>query len=81
MAAPQGLEEIPEGKNTLSQYIISGAEPHHGVVKFTLLTYLRFTGQIESNYDEVIESFDDMKLKPELLRGMYIRLHWKFCPY
>jgi hypothetical protein len=30
---------------------------------------LRFTGQIESNYDEITDSFDAMNLKPELLRG------------
>ena len=29
------------------------------------------TGQIESNYDEVTDSFDAMNLKAELLRGMY----------
>jgi hypothetical protein len=28
------------------------------------------TGQIESNYDEITDSFDAMDLKPELLRGM-----------
>ncbi|KAH0559582.1 hypothetical protein GP486_003898, partial [Trichoglossum hirsutum] len=28
-------------------------------------------GQIESNYDETIDSFDSMNLKPELLRGVY----------
>ncbi|KAH0543055.1 translation initiation factor eIF4A [Glutinoglossum americanum] len=28
-------------------------------------------GQIESNYDETIDSFDAMNLKPELLRGVY----------
>ncbi|KAE8134237.1 P-loop containing nucleoside triphosphate hydrolase protein [Aspergillus pseudotamarii] len=28
-------------------------------------------GQIESNYDEVVDSFDSMDLKPELLRGVY----------
>lgn len=28
------------------------------------------SNQIESNYDETVESFDDMALKPELLRGM-----------
>jgi translation initiation factor 4A len=32
-------------------------------------------GQIESNYDETVDSFDDMKLKPELLRGKYTLLH------
>jgi superfamily II DNA/RNA helicase len=28
-------------------------------------------GQIESNYDEVTDSFDNMNLKAELLRGVY----------
>jgi hypothetical protein len=28
-----------------------------------------FSGQIESNYDEVTDSFDAMNLKSELLRG------------
>lgn len=28
-----------------------------------------FAGQIESNYDEVTDSFDNMNLKAELLRG------------
>jgi hypothetical protein len=37
------------------------------------LTHLLFTGQIESNYDEVTDSFDAMNLKPELLRGKSIR--------
>lgn len=35
------------------------------------LTLLRTTGQIESNYDETVDSFDEMNLKPELLRGIY----------
>lgn len=28
-------------------------------------------GQIESNYDETVDSFDNMNLKAELLRGVY----------
>lgn len=32
------------------------------------------SAQIESNYDEVTDSFDSMSLKPELLRG---KLHDK----
>ena len=28
-------------------------------------------GLVETNYDEVIESFDDMGLKEDLLRGIY----------
>jgi hypothetical protein len=28
-------------------------------------------GTVETNYDEVIESFDDMGLKEDLLRGIY----------
>lgn len=35
------------------------------------LTPPRATGQIESNYDEITETFDDMQLKSELLRGVY----------
>lgn len=31
--------------------------------------FLNDTGQIESNYDETVDSFDDMNLKSELLRG------------
>ena len=31
-------------------------------------------GQIESNYDETVDSFDDMSLKSELLRGTLPRL-------
>ena len=34
------------------------------------LAFSAATGQIESNYDEVTDSFDAMDLKPELLRGM-----------
>jgi hypothetical protein len=29
------------------------------------------TGQIESNYDETVDSFDEMNLKSELLRGKH----------
>ena len=35
------------------------------------LTLLCPAAQIESNYDEVTETFDDMQLKSELLRGVY----------
>jgi hypothetical protein len=31
----------------------------------------RISGQIESNYDETVDSFDAMNLKAELLRGVY----------
>lgn len=37
--------------------------------KQTMLTIA--TGQIESNYDEVTDSFDSMDLKSELLRGRF----------
>lgn len=30
-------------------------------------------GQIESNYDETVDNFDSMDLKPELLRGTFRR--------
>lgn len=42
-------------------------------------------GQIESNYDEVTDSFDNMNLKAELLRGMLkmtkIRNRWKLTNF
>ena len=34
-------------------------------------TLLNEDGTVETNYDEVIESFDDMGLKEDLLRGIY----------
>ena len=34
-------------------------------------TTLTEDGLVETNYDEVIESFDDMGLKEDLLRGIY----------
>lgn len=34
-------------------------------------TDIVITGQIESNYDETVDSFDAMNLKSELLRGIY----------
>ena len=33
-------------------------------------------GQIESNYDETVDSFDTMNLKPELLRGTVHYTHF-----
>ncbi|PYH60307.1 uncharacterized protein BO96DRAFT_137307 [Aspergillus niger CBS 101883] len=44
---------------------------HRNIFKRNKLTR-NFTsiGQIETNYDEVTDSFDSMDLKPELLRGM-----------
>ena len=32
---------------------------------------LAHSGQIESNYDETVDSFDTMNLKAELLRGLF----------
>lgn len=41
--------------------------------------------EIESNWDQVVDSFDDMNLKPELLRGIYAYgsgfLFFFFIPY
>ena len=39
------------------------------------LTYVLSVAQIESNYDEVTDSFDSMNLKAELLRGLYHKSH------
>lgn len=35
------------------------------------LTAINPQGQIESNYDETVDNFDSMELKPELLRGEF----------
>lgn len=35
-------------------------------------------GQIESNYDETVDNFDSMDLKPELLRGKQIQSFFFF---
>ena len=40
-----------------------------GKLKEHKLMKLGLAGQIESNYDETVDSFDTMNLKPELLRG------------
>jgi len=34
--------------------------------------------QIESNYDETVDNFDSMDLKPELLRGMQMSIRRSF---
>ena len=36
------------------------------------MAYL-WTGQIETNYDEVTDTFDAMALKQELLRGLWLQ--------
>lgn len=65
----KGLEEIPECK--ISQYtqfiysMLAMRKPSKKYAKFVI-----FTAQIESNYDEITDSFDAMNLKSELLRGM-----------
>ncbi|PYH35734.1 uncharacterized protein BO87DRAFT_375351 [Aspergillus neoniger CBS 115656] len=48
------------------------ATTHHRNVLRRIMLTRNFTsiGQIETNYDEVTDSFDSMDLKPELLRGM-----------
>lgn len=38
-----------------------------------VLTIPMSAGQIESNYDETVDSFDTMNLKSELLRGMQMK--------
>ncbi|QKX57511.1 uncharacterized protein TRUGW13939_04625 [Talaromyces rugulosus] len=59
MASKGGLEEVPEGMHPLSgfSFFIERAKVDYR--------------QIESNYDEVTDSFDSMNLKAELLRGVY----------
>ena len=40
-------------------------------MKNSKLMKTSLAGQIESNYDETVDSFDTMNLKPELLRGTF----------
>ena len=51
---------------------LAPARVHHLSIrianKLTFYFSLR-SGQIESNYDETVDSFDEMNLKAELLRG------------
>ncbi|GMF94630.1 unnamed protein product [Aspergillus oryzae] len=66
MSNDKGLEEIPEeGKKDQS------TTPHKPTsnVGSRLTRLFQSTGQIETNYDEITDSFDAMELKPELLRG------------
>lgn len=45
---------------------------HESIISQKILTKIsQCTGQIESNYDEITDSFDAMELKSELLRGMW----------
>jgi hypothetical protein len=44
---------------------VTGFAPSH----FTAFAHYLNPGQIESNYDEITDSFDSMSLKSELLRG------------
>ncbi|KAG7436840.1 ATP-dependent RNA helicase eIF4A [Fusarium oxysporum f. sp. raphani] len=54
--ADKGLEDVPR----VSYRVL------HAAMGFAMRM-----GQIESNYDETVDSFDDMNLKSELLRGVY----------
>ena len=47
---------------------LRGAAGQHVVIRCLLLSSYT-QGQIESNYDETVDNFDSMDLKPELLRG------------
>jgi len=44
---------------------------YQGARNLQQLTLPSLTGQIESNYDEITDSFDAMNLRAELLRGVY----------
>lgn len=77
--ADKGLEEIPEGMfNHLArlEFLMEDLWPGKAIAQ----TERRLTfcaGQIESNYDEVTDSFDNMNLKAELLRGMAESHRWE----
>ncbi|CAM1505682.1 Fc.00g113190.m01.CDS01 [Cosmosporella sp. VM-42] len=67
MATDKGLEDVPEGE--FSPFLERrGVCALHGWRSGDLVLCLE---AIESNYDETVDSFDDMALKSELLRGVY----------
>ncbi|CCE27936.1 probable translation initiation factor eIF-4A [Claviceps purpurea 20.1] len=81
MATDKGLEDVPEGE---FQYMIErcALSPHVQMHRAgeelaaqrelaEIALVLAHIRQIESNYDETVDSFDDMSLKAELLRGVY----------
>lgn len=41
------------------------------LVLFVMLILLSFCLAVQSNWDEIVQSFDDMNLKEDLLRGIY----------
>ena len=68
-----GLEDVPEGELLVLCFSSSSSKrsAKPASVEYHKLTRKTFTtGQIESNYDEITDSFDAMNLKAELLRGM-----------
>ena len=77
----KGLEEIPEGMRSHLNHANLCAR--RGEVRVCLTTaqesqpliFGTTTGQIESNYDEITDSFDSMQLKSELLRGTLLFIH------
>lgn len=75
MATDKGLEEIPEGR-LHPRYDAHTAVCSRKPADELRLTLIVPTGQIESNYDETVDSFDTMNLKPELLRGMFWDAHF-----
>jgi superfamily II DNA/RNA helicase len=51
--------------------VLRTAEPRKKKKTSAVANILNPQGQIESNYDETVDSFDAMNLKAELLRGVY----------
>ncbi|KAG6363376.1 hypothetical protein INS49_008474 [Diaporthe citri] len=70
MATDKGLEDVPEGKNSFPRLSLR-LNRYDFVDLVGLCDPAPEGGQIESNYDETVDSFDEMALKSELLRGIY----------
>ncbi|KAF4446439.1 ATP-dependent RNA helicase eIF4A [Fusarium austroafricanum] len=69
--ADKGLEDVPEDKaQHHNERKAMGFDADTWVIN-RHADHACLTGQIESNYDETVDSFDDMNLKSELLRGVY----------
>ena len=73
MATEKGLEEIPECMFACFLEILATqiyvSPPLSQDDEYVLSFFVMFAAQIESNYDEITDSFDNMNLKSELLRG------------
>ncbi len=61
------LDDLEEGRD----YAAEGARPRVPRADLTLLRSLTPEGEIQPNWEDVTEDFDEMELREELLQGIY----------